>query len=237
MKTPVNRMTIRQHLTYNWWKYILLAVLSFFLVDLLYTVTAYRSPPEKKVEFYVYGFADQKGLNDYMARVNREQMPDMEVMDSLVMLTDDAYGPMQLTTYMAVGEGDLYLLPREQFLSIASQGGLHPLENEEALLARFTGAGRSLQNGWRKIAETGETHLVGIPQDKVPGLRQLAYAQDGYLCVLAAGGNVDNTLKFLNILVNDMFEAPAEPAAAASVAPDAVTDPAATASPAAPSQP
>ena len=87
----------------------------------------------------------------------------------------------------------------------------------------FSRAGRSLQNGWRKNPESGETHLFGIPADKVPGLRQYAYAKDGYLCVLFAGGNTENTLKFLNILVNDLFEeppaAPEETEGAASAAP------------------
>ena len=88
MKTPVNKVTLKQHLTYNWWKYPLLFILTFFAVDLLYTTTAYRSPPEKKVEFYIYGYADQKALNEYMARVNQEQMPDMEVMDCLTLMDD-----------------------------------------------------------------------------------------------------------------------------------------------------
>ena len=41
MKTPVNRRTLKQHLTYNWWKYLLLLVIGVFGVDLLYTVTAH----------------------------------------------------------------------------------------------------------------------------------------------------------------------------------------------------
>ena len=44
MKTPINARTLRQHLTYNWWKYLLIIAVAFGLVDLLYTVTAYRSP-------------------------------------------------------------------------------------------------------------------------------------------------------------------------------------------------
>lgn len=223
MKTPVNQATLKQHLTYNWWKYPLLFILTFFAVDLLYTTTAYRSPPEKKVEFYIYGYADTNALNEYMARVNQEQMPDMEVMDCLTLMDDDAYGPMQLTTYLAVAEGDLYLLPREQFLTVAYDGALLPLEDQTELMDTFSRAGRSLQNGWRKSSETGETHLFGIPADKVPGLRQYAYAKDGYLCVLYAGGNTENTLKFLSILVNDMFEEPPasgeETEGAASAAP------------------
>ena len=63
MKTPVNARTLRQHLTYNWWKYLLIAVLAFGLVDLLYAVTAYRSPRDKTVGLYVYGYLNETELN------------------------------------------------------------------------------------------------------------------------------------------------------------------------------
>lgn len=208
MKTPVSAATLKQHLTYNWWKYLLVAVIGFFAVDLIYTMTAYRVPEEKKVEFYVYGYANEEALNRYMADVNKNRMPDMESMTCHLILNDETYGSMMLTTYMAAGEGDLYLLPRDQFLSMAAQGALVPLEDNQELMDWFNSRGLSLQNGWRKITETGENHLCGIPQGKVPGLLSCAYAQDGYLCVTVTGGNEENTMKFLNYLVRDMAEAP-----------------------------
>ena len=223
MKTPVSAESLRQHFTYNWWKYLLLAVIGFFAVDLLYTVTAPRTPAEKKVEFYIYGYSNQEQLDEYMAGVNRDYMPDMEYMGSHLITNDGTYGPMMLMTYMAAGEGDVYLLPRDQFLSLAAQGALLPLEDNRELMDWFNERGLSLQNGWRKNTETGETHLCGIPQDKIPGLIQYAYAQDGYVCVVVTGGNIENTMKFLNYMVRDLAEAPAEespaPEAAATAAP------------------
>ena len=83
MKTPVTRASLKQHLTYNWWKYLLLAALSFFLVDLLYTVTAYRSPADKRVELYIYGYANEEELNAYMAKKKEkeEKIQTEEVID------------------------------------------------------------------------------------------------------------------------------------------------------------
>ena len=150
MKTPVSAESLRQHFTYNWWKYLLLAVIGFFAVDLLYTVTAPRIPEEKKVEFYIYGYSNQDQLDEYMAGVNRDYMPDMEFMGSHLITNDDTYGPMMLMTYMAAGEGDVYLLPRDQFLSLAAQGALLPLEDNRELMDWFNERGLSLQNGWRK---------------------------------------------------------------------------------------
>ena len=150
--------------------YLLIALLAFGLVDLLYTVTAYRSPRDKTIGFYVYGYVNDTGMSAYMDNIRETEMSDMEEMS--------------------------------------------PLENDTELMALFDAAGVNLQSGWRKETETGENHLYGIPQDKLPGLIQYAYAQDGFLCVPLTGGNQENAMKFLRILCRDMITAPAEEAGA-----------------------
>ena len=160
----------------------------------------------KRVEFYVYGQMDQEKLTAYMENIRKTEMEDMEVMTPLQLLDDGYYGSMQLMTYMAVGEGDVYLLPRDEFVTGASGGSFLPLEEDKELMALFDAAGISLQNGWRKNTETGENHLCGIPQNKLPGLSRYAKATDGYLCAIVNGGNDANALKFLRILCRDMLK-------------------------------
>ncbi len=208
MKTPLNASALKQHLTYNWWKYILVAILSFGLIDLLYSITAYRAPAEKTVEFYVYGLCNSDALETYMNRIHEEEMDDMEILSFQQLTPDEAYGPMQLMTYLSAGEGDLYLLPRDDFVSYAASGALVPLENDQELISCFDENNVSLQSGWRKDTDSGETHLYGIPQSKLPGLYDYAVAKDGFLCVIVTGGNIDNTLRFLRILSRDMISAP-----------------------------
>ena len=214
MKTPVTSKSLRQHFTYNWWVYLLIALLAFGLVDLLYTMTAYRSPRDKTIGFYVYGYVNDTGMSAYMNNVRETEMSDMEEMTPVMLAMDDTYGPMQLMTYLSAGEGDVYMLPREQFLNYSMGGSMVPLENDAELMALFDAAGVNLQSGWRKETETGENHLYGIPQDKLPGLIQYAYAQDGFLCVPLTGGNQENAMKFLRILCRDMITVPPEETAA-----------------------
>ena len=206
MKTPVNGKTLRQHLTYAWWKYALVIIVGTLGVNLLYTVTAYRSPAEKKVDLYVYGVADQTLLSAYMDEVRLTKMPDMEEMSALLMTTDASYGPMQISTYVAAGEGDIYILPRDEFVSLASGGAWVPLENNSGITSIFTERDISLQSGWRREAETGESHLYGIPLSKLPGLSRYLYVENGFVSVLLTNGNDDNVLKFLSILCEDMVD-------------------------------
>ncbi len=210
MKTPVTSGKLKQHLTYSGWKYLLIAVAVFGLVDLLYSVTAYHPPREKTVGLYVYGYINEPALTEYMDNVRKTEMSDMEELNYVTLMVDDTYGPMQLMTYLAVGEGDLYLLPREEFLSYAASGSLIPLENDTELMDIFTNAGISLQSGWRMETDSGETHLYGIPQDKIPGFSQYATAQDGFLGMIVTSGNQENAMKFLRILCRDMIAKPAQ---------------------------
>ena len=205
MKTPVTSEKLKQHITYSWWKYLLIAAVAFGLVDLLYSVTAYRPPRDRTVGLYVYGYVNEADLTAYLDNVQKTEMSDMEEVSFLTLVDDETYGPMQLMTYLAVGEGDIYLLPREDFLNDAANGALVPLEDDAELLALFDSAGISLQSGWRMETETGENHLSGIPQEKLPGLGQYAYAKDGFLCQIASGGNQENARKFLRILCRDMI--------------------------------
>ena len=208
MKTPINAETLRHHLTYSWWKYVLVLIAGIFLVNLIFTVTAPRIPEDKRVDFYIYGLSDSESLNAYMEKIRSEEMPDMEIMTSLTMFPNDAYGPMQLMTYMSAQEGDVFLLTRDEFLSYASSGAFLPLEDDEELMGIFNEAGIDLRRGWRTLSDSDETHLYGIPADVLPGLNALCYADNGFLTVTVYNGNQENVMKFLRILCRDMLIAP-----------------------------
>ena len=208
MKTPINAETLRHHFTYSWWKYVLVLIAGIFLVNLIFTVTAPRIPEDKRVDFYIYGLSDSESLNAYMEKIRSEEMPDMEIMTSLTMFPNDAYGPMQLMTYMSAQEGDVFLLTRDEFLSYASSGAFLPLEDDEELMGIFNEAGIDLRRGWRTLADSDETHLYGIPADMLPGLNALCYADNGFLTVTVYNGNQENVMKFLRILCRDMLIAP-----------------------------
>ena len=64
MNTPITRESLKDHFSYNWWKYLLVVVTAYFVfgprpIGLLYTVTTH-TPPEKEVSFYVYGQINEK---------------------------------------------------------------------------------------------------------------------------------------------------------------------------------
>lgn len=53
VKGRLDKGKIRNHLAYDFWKYLLLAVCVWFGVDILFTSTAYRSPQDKRVDIQI----------------------------------------------------------------------------------------------------------------------------------------------------------------------------------------
>lgn len=207
MKTPITLKAIREHLTYAWWKYVLLAILAIFGWNMVYTVTEYKPPANKKVDLFVFGNGDQDRLDTYMESIRLSEMQDMEEMSSVFLVVDDTYTPMQLMTYIAAGEGHLYMLPKDYFQNYAGQGAFMPLEDIEGLTQLLDDAGLSYDRGWRNNTEINEKHLYGIPMASMPGFSQYAYGyEDSYLSIVVTNGNDENSIKFLKLFLEDMLD-------------------------------
>ena len=211
MKTPISREKIKNHLTYSLWKYALLVIVAIFGWNLIYSVTEYQPPDEKKVIMGVYAYADETGINSYMEQVRQTAMPDMEEMLASIIMPDEMYGDMILSTRIAARECDLYLLPRTQFQNYAAQGAFMPLDVVlPDLVAELEAAGVSLSRGYRTNDELGEKHQYAIPTAAMTELQNLLMVDvsDMYLCVFFETGNNENVLKFFEQLVRDMLPQP-----------------------------
>lgn len=209
MKTPINKDTIRQHFTYSLWKYALLVVIAIFGWNLIYTVTAYHPPQDKCVELYVFGVGEEEPLDAYMETVRTTEMPDMEAMDSVFLVVDDTYTPMQLMAYIAAGEGHLHMLPKTYFQNYGTQDVYMQLDAIPGVTELLDSAGISYDRGWCVSEETGEKHLYGIPMAGFPGLAPYVYGyEDSYLCISMTNGNDENSAKFLKLFLEDMLEEP-----------------------------
>lgn len=209
MKTPVTRLRLRNHLTYSWWKYLLLAVIAVFGWNIIYTVTRYRAPEEKKIVVNVYTYGDQTPLDAYLADVNANLLPEMEEMYCTYTSPDDTYGDMVYSAHLAAAEGDVHILTRDYFQRYASTGAYIALEDDADLLAMLEAAGVSVSQGWRVDTDTGERHLFGIPCASLPGLSAFLYnPTDCYISVLYRNGNDDNVIPFLHTFIADMLREP-----------------------------
>ena len=206
VKTRFNWANLKSHLTYNWWKYFLSAVLIAFGVSFLFTVTRYTVPEDKKIELYVYGYLAEDPMQQYMNTVREEEMPETEEMSCFVIMPDDQYVDMVLQVRLMTSEGDLYVFPKDQFFNISGNGFLKPLEQYPEVMSFLEEKGMNVSTGWRTAGESEESHLYGIPLSQLPTLQNYLYAEDGYLSIFVNNGNEENVVKFFLRFLRDMSE-------------------------------
>ncbi len=224
VKTPLTSEKLRHHLQYSAWKYVLLVLASVFLVDLIYTMTAYRPPEDKRIDLYIQAYvADQEALDKAFDAIRTEKLPDVELIRSALLMAggeQDMYAVQQLTTYLAAGEGDLYLLKGEDFKRYASQGvfvdlsvpiGEGKLETGSLDLSRGYVAIQEYDEATDSMVAVSQRRLYGIPLSELTHLPETLGIDttDLYLSMTVFNGNDDNVLRFINILITGDYKVPA----------------------------
>ncbi len=220
MKTPLTGKVLRNHLTYSWWKYVALIAAAVIGWNILYTMTAYRAPNEKRVVMGVYAYGDEENINAYMEGMRLELLAEMEEMRAIYMIPDQIYGDAQLNALIISTSNsrstsnldwDLFVLPEKQFRSLTELGAFMPLEDAlPGLVAELEAAGIQLDSGWLAAGAGSETHLYGIPCAQLPGIRQMLQCSTGdmYISVFYKTGNDENVLLFFERFLRDMMAQP-----------------------------
>lgn len=213
MKTPLTKEKVRNHFTYGSWKYLLLAALAVFGWSLIFTTTAYRSPQDKRIDLYAQTTTTTaENMDAFLEPIWREVTPEMEVVSSVALMNLDDYSTsMQLTAYMAAGDGDIYFLTEQYFKSFAAAGSFLELD---ALVENGTIQvdGVDLSKGRVAVVTeydendqpvTAEQHLYGVPLDEFYGFMSGMQLDNRglYAAILVNNGNDENVIPFFNALL------------------------------------
>lgn len=211
ISTPLTKERIKYHLTYNAWKYALLVVASVLGWNLIYSATTYRPPQEKRIDVFVQApFAATEVMDEFLKPIWEKAAPTMETVESRALMVGDEYSAtIQLSTYVHVGEGDIYLLTEQYFKNMASQGVFLPLEGcvpQTLLDSMDVSKGRiTVVEEWDEKDQPVRTaqHLYGIPLDSLDGLMQgLQVDTRGmYAAILANNQNDENVIPFFCALL------------------------------------
>ncbi len=217
LQMPITKRRITHHFQYAVWMYLLLIALALFGWNLIYTTTRYRPPEDMQVEFYAEATSySEDALTELADRIHEEVMPEMEsVTSTVISISDDYYGEMQITVWISASQGDVYLLSSEYFESFAASGAfmdLSPYVESGALDVE----GLDLSDGYVALTdyddEDTETEvdvstpkLYGIPAAQLTGFTDYSVdAEDKVLCILYNNGNDEYSIKFLNYLLENL---------------------------------
>ena len=203
----LTKKRLKNHFAYNWWKYALSAAISAMLVSVVFAVTEYRPPAEKKVELYV--------LNSYIETETFQQdfwpelqarKPEQEALTVLnINLTDSSniYAPMQFSTYVAAQQGDLFLISRDEMLKITYDGAQEALVELTDYLDSgvIDAAGLDLAQGTLDRGD-GTTAVYAIPAGTLTGLSQYGNnPENSFLCIPLYTQNADTAAALIGLMV------------------------------------
>lgn len=211
-----NWTDIRHHLQYSGLIYALMIVLSIALVSLIYVQTAYRPPQEKRIDVYIQASSgSQEAVEAFFKPIWESAVPDMELVNPVFLLApggeSDYYANMQLFTYIAAAEGDIYFLTGADFKRLASQGAFVDLD-AAIEQGRIDVSGLELKSARvveTEVAEDGSVTARGdAKQFGIPAGTLYKFAtdlkidnRDMVLAVAANSGNEEPTIRFLNALI------------------------------------
>lgn len=193
IQTKLSWDNIRQHFSYMWWAYVLMAGLLIFTFSMWYQFTEYDPPADKKLQVTFAGDFISVSVTDHYKEQIMQEFPELEkVMVDNIPLDftgeGDFAGYQKLQVIISVGEGDIYIMDRELMRMYSDIGAFAPLDalvaEGGALHGMFTDD--ELAKGTFAISEggDGEPHLYAIPIDRLYGLlNQGVDTTDKYIVV------------------------------------------------------
>lgn len=216
LKTPITAKTLKNHLVYHGWQYLLALAASFVVWNLVFIQTTYRPPQDKRIDLYIQsGTANQEAVDAFLLPIWKQAVPEEELVSATMMLqpggVEDYYSSMQLMTYVAAAEGDIYMLTLEDFKRLAAQEAFVPLDDylKDGVIqaegidlnpGRVTVV-RMDEEG--KTTVNAETALYGIPAFSLFRFASDMNIDNRNLVLALAinGGNIEDSARFLNALV------------------------------------
>lgn len=216
-KAGLTRQTLSQHFAYHAWQYGVILLASIGLWSLIYQTTAYRPPEDAKIILYIQSAAaNQETVNAFLEPVWKQAVPDEEEVSAVILLpsgrNENYYSSMQLVTYMSAAAGDIYMLSQEDFKRFASQGAFVSLDKpiSEGVI---NADGLDLSSGLvtlvtfddqGEMVVEGQSAQFGIPAAGLDRFSEELSIQNQNLVLAVAqnSGNVEDSIVFLNALID-----------------------------------
>ena len=215
--TRITKDRLKNHLHYGKWIYVLIAVVAWFAVDLVYTMTEYRPDRYHKVDVQLVGNSvySDVGLEAVAEKALDAVKPLDERLEAVNILniaysgdsSADIYGAQKYAVMLAAGEGSVYFINRTLLDNMVAQGGALPLDGYIESGALPKGLAVTLPEADEDGNPTGTSHIYAVD---VSGLGlmlsdDIGYdSRDKYAVIFASCVNPDTAVAVLNSLIAEL---------------------------------
>ncbi len=223
MKIPLTAKHVENHFRYRWWQYILLVGALVLGLNLFFTVTEAKPAEDRKLECIVYGVGNRDVLSAWLEQCRQDEfeestealaksgLPPQDAFECSFITPDESGMQAIAIRVMFAGEGDLLIVPKEEFQNYAETGILMPLNTIGEVTRACAEYGVGTEKGrWK--GPDGETRLYGIPVASLPRLNAILYGSAGesYLCIRTNNGNETAAEQLMCCFLRDMHDDPQE---------------------------
>jgi hypothetical protein len=239
--TRITKDKLKNHFHYGKWIYILIAVVAWFAVDLVYTMTEYRPDRYHRVDVQLVGnstMADEaldQVAKNAVAAVS-PQDPKLEEVNIYNIAysgdaSSDVYGAQKYAVILAEGSSSIFFVDKALLTNMVNQGGAMPLEKyvESGVLPKDLSV--TLPEADSDGNPTGVSHIYAIDASGLGGMLSddIGFdVRDKYALIFGACVNPDTAAAVLRNLFDQLTgpapdSAFAQSLAAATVAPASQT--------------
>lgn len=219
--TRITKERLKNHWMYSSWKYLLMALIFIMGWNIVYNVTAYKPPREKRLELYLLsGMYNEDGINKLEGEIRDifvgDEADDMEEVNFITMNVggeNDVYAPQLLMTRLASLEGDVYLVDEHTVTSLVMQELALPLD-EYIASGALNVAGQDLSTGMRaepigedddgNVIYGAQHHVYAIPAEPLYGLLEenIINNRGMYFVVMSYTDKADKCIEMLNVFID-----------------------------------
>lgn len=186
-QSKLNKGKIKNHFQYDKWKYILGIALVIFSWSMLSTVTAPRTPADKKVDFFLVGGYMMTDESTEYANTILDEFPELlEVNFFNITLGDEMEYASRQRLMVMVGSqtGDIFSFTEDEFEMMANSGIFIPLDDYPELLSHFTE--EELEAGTFITEDDPTPRIYGVPVSGVNPMSSSFYNTDNSLMGITA---------------------------------------------------
>lgn len=197
-RIQINKATLRNHIHYDWWKYVTGILATMFIWSMVTTMTRPQTPPEKKLDIYMVG--------DYMLLDTAEPIENKILEDFPELLEVNIFnislqgemeymGRQQLMVMLGSQSGDIFVFDEQEFKMIAEQGAFVPLDEYVEELKGFVSE-EKLEKYKFKDLEEEEYHYYGVPMEGITLFKETGYdVSDKVMGVMAYSKNQEKAIE------------------------------------------
>jgi len=199
-QVQINKATFRNHIYYDWWKYLVGILATIFIWSIVTTMTRPQTPADKKLDIYMVGDYMLQDATESISNKMLEDFPELLEANFFNIALEgemEYVGRTQLMVMVGSQTGDIYAFSKEEFKTMAEQGAFMPLDEYIEEFQEVVPKEKLEEYKFRALEEE-QSHYYGVPMEGITLFENSGYdVSDKVMGVMAYSKNTEKAIEAL----------------------------------------